>query len=373
MGKLNFDKTWVKFKQMSGDKGRCFILGSAPSLEDEPLELLTGQRVFLCNKAWLALKLLSLDKANWLVYTGLASWENDLAELKEFDPNCERFYSNLITDSNAFKTSQEDFTEDYYVFPKVRSKSGGKGEKNVGKGYLPNQYSDGWGAAYSVVLDAMIIAYFMGYTELCLLGMDLDYTASRHYFFEADDWLLKMNAPTLRDKTYIGLINLSQTLANKGVKVRNLSRGFKPENFPKHAKQKYLIETGVKLEDVISGIVKRRNIGLVCGSFYPLDARHIKLIKKARWKCDLLILGVEESQNQPVVEAIRGVSKSIQCKSVADGVAQLQKQYPNDRIRIVYDARKPIKYPDEWRRMIILRDDGKISLYPVLDGEMLDG
>ena len=363
MGKLNFDKTWAKFKQIPGDKGRCFILGSAPSLEDEPLELLTGQRVFLCNKAWLALKLLSLDKANWLVYTGLGSWENDLAELKEFDPNCERFYSNLITDSNAFKTSQEDFTEDYYVFPKVRSKSLGKGEKNVGQGYLPDQYRDGWGAAYSVVLDAMIIAYFMGYTELCLLGMDLDYTAGRHYFFEADEWLLKVNAPTLRDKTYIGLINLARTLANKGVKVRNLSRGFKPENYAQYGKQRDLIETGVKLEDVISGIVNRRNIGLVCGSFYPLDAYHIKLIKEARVACDLLILGVEESQNQPVVESIRGVSKSIQCKSVAGCVAQIQKQYPNDRIRIVYDESKPIEYETT---------DKKISLYPVFRQEALE-
>jgi hypothetical protein len=354
MSKLNFKKTWPELRQIPGDKGRCFILGSAPSLENEPLELLKGERVFVCNKAWLALKLLNLDKANWIVYTGLGSWENDLADLKDYAPSGIRFYSDLITESSAFKISQQTFSEDYYVFDKRRL-TVTKETANIGLGFFPDNYQAGWGSALSVILDAMVIAYFMGFTEICLLGVDLDYTSNRFYFFEADEFLQKNNAPTLRDKTYIGLINLARNLNERGVIVKNLSRGFKQKNYAKFdSKHTQLIDINTRLEDVVSGIVRHKNIGMIYSTFHPLDKSDIRLISKARSLCDKLVLCVSDSEQVPVLGAIRGVNDVVVCDNFEHGVKKLRKQYPNDRIRVVHDQRVAAAYTDE-----------KVSIYPV--------
>jgi hypothetical protein len=327
--KLNFDSKYKYAKPRKGNGGKCFILGTAPSLEDEDLSLLNGWPVFCCNKAWLAQKMLNLDKCNWIVYTGLASWSADLPDMIDYGPNGIPMISDLIYDTNDFSKYYEKYPHDFYVFPK-------RGEndnisKRISSGYIPTEMSDGWGKAKSVVLDAIIIAYLMGFTDIYLLGVDLDYTSHRFYFYEAGQFHLRANRPTTRDKTYVTLCTLAKGLSEKGVKLTNLSKGFKQilhggEHMP----------TGT-LADVVGGIYRHKTRGLICGDFYPLTENHINILRYARQGCDIVHAGVYKQEAVKVVEAIRGVDKVIKCENLENGILSVLEEYPQDKVRVFYN------------------------------------
>ena len=361
---LNFDAKYKYAKPRRGNAAKCFILGTAPSLETEDLSLLNGWPVFCCNKAWLAQKMLNLDKCNWIVYTGLASWENDIEEMKEYGPSGIPMVSDLIAETNIFQNYVKENPHDYYVFPKRAVNK--DWSKRLSEGYLPEEYSQGWGKAKSVVMDAIVIAYLMGFTEIYLLGVDMDYTAHRFYFFEANAWHLKVNRPTVRDKGYEVLCKMTKALAEKDVKLVNLSKGFKPEIFPKFKGKAdegnataAPLPTGI-LEDVVEGIYKHKVRGIVCDNFSPLDEGHIAMLWYARQGCDILFAGVKEKKMLNVVEAIRGVDRVISCKNLSHGIHKMLEEFPRDKVRVFYNEADS----DLTSQIQEFADDDRVGMYP---------
>ncbi len=316
----------------------AFIVGSSPSLLDEPLDLLSGQIVYLCNKAWKALEMQMLHKANGICYTGLSSWINHIDEMKEYGLDyVTKFYSDLIWNSVEYKNCAPDWDK-VYVFPKRKLQ--GNSEKGARTGYIPNNLHEGIGKTSSVTLDMAYMCYFMGHKKIYLLGMDLDYSTNP-YFFEANAWDNKSFGPDAAQGQRKGMnhamCKLSESMAAKGVELVNLSRGYDSEYYQELQPHLRAMPTD-RLENILSGYVRPKSIGLIHDNFYPLSTEHVELIKTAKGKSDKLILccskSSEQENMQPVLQALKFVDSTIQASTVKEAILKLNKQYPNDNIRL---------------------------------------
>ena len=93
-----------------------------------------------------------------------------------------------------------------------------------------------------------------------------------------------------------------------------------------------------RLENILSGYVRPKSIGLIHDNFYPLSTEHVELIKTAKGKSDKLILccskSSEQENMQPVLQALKFVDSTIQAGTVKEAILKLNKQYPNDNIRL---------------------------------------
>lgn len=308
-------------------EGPAFILGSSPSVLDEPLELLNGQKVYLVNKAWKALEMGLLHKANGLMYTGLMSWVKHIDEMKQYGLDAiPKFYSDLVVNSHEFQKHASKH-DNYYLVPKRVALSQKKSMKNK---YLPDHIKDGIGKTGSVTLDMIIVCYLMGFKKIYVLGMDCDYRTQSMYFFEGHTWD-NQNASigaTDRQSTRLGLSILTELLANKGVELVQLSRGYKPN-------PEYKFEKAIKtarLEDVVSGYIYPKTVGILDSDFYPLQADYIDTISKHRKKCHLLLANCKNDDMAKIMSALRFVDKTIK---QSDAVAHVRELYPHDKIRFI--------------------------------------
>ena len=316
----------------------AFIVGGSPSLLDEPLDLLSGQVVFLCNKAWKALEMQLLYKANGICYTGLSSWIEHIDEMKAYGLDyIPKFYSDLIWDSSEYKKYAPN-QDKVYVYSKRRLQ--GNNERGGKSGYIPDDLQEGIGKTGSVTLDMAYLCYFMGYKKIYLLCMDLDYTRNP-YFFEANAWDYKVSGPKVQQGQRKGInqamCKLSESFATKGVELVNLSRGYKSKYYQELQPHIPAMPTD-KLENILSGYVRPKTIGVIHGDFYPLITEHVELIATARQKSDKLIISCLESSKsvdmQPVLQALKFVDTTITANTVTLALEQLAKQYPTDNIRL---------------------------------------
>ena len=312
-------------------KQPAFIVGTGPSILDEPLNLIdeSQQHVYLCNHAWKALEMGLLHKCNAIAYTGLSSWIHQLDGLRAYD-QVTKFYSDLIVNSYEFKTQASEYDR-YYLFDKTTHNK--DGSKDVTSGWLPSDITQGIGKTGSITLDMAVICYLIGYTKIYLLGMDLDYTLSNPYFCESTAHNYKMSAPTVKEGLRTGMharmVVLSQILGERDVELINLSRGYKPEQYNKNK-----LMPVDRLENVLDGVVKPKAIGCIFKGAGPVTPKDIKLITYARTTCDKLIIACVDTDMEYVMNAIRFVDGAIVVKDKTHILKELRQQYPKDSIRI---------------------------------------
>ena len=223
----------MQFQQFQNKhKGqRCFILGCAPSLKKENLQLLKDEIVLICNKGFLAVNQLNLPKydyffcADGLVYKELH--KNFKQELDKI--SVPRFYASKVAE-----VSKIDIKEDYVCYKRGYADS--IAVQNAG---FPTNFEDGWGATRGTVFDASIIAYWMGFNEIYLLGVDYDYSDKNNTHFyesgEREKLLVAENKITDPNKKafqrVIKTVAVIKNHLNKnGVVYKNLSKGFLHKN-----------------------------------------------------------------------------------------------------------------------------------------------
>ena len=302
----------------------AFILGSSPSLIDEPLHLLNGKIVYLVNKSWKALEMGLIHKCNGIMYAGLQSWIEHIDEMKEYGLDAiPKFYSDLVVNSHEFKEHASE-RDTYYMFPKRKAVSLGHAIK--GK-HLPNTFEDGIGKTGSVTLDMIIICYLLGFKQIYILGMDCDYTSAKSHFYEGNTWDNHNAAPTIRENIRSGLLALIEMLAERGVNVVQLSRGFKPMtpddiNIPTD-----------RLENVVKGMVKPKAIGVLEENFYPLQSKYLDKIEVARKKSDKLIALCLDNDSAKIMSALRFVDDTV-VSTGESGLQKIKELYPNDNVRM---------------------------------------
>jgi hypothetical protein len=219
---MKFDKFSMKH---AGE--RCFILGSAPSLREENLALLEGETVFSCNKSFLAKKDLNLPNYSYFVLTDSNVHTDIYTNNKEdFDSiNVPRFYSSQLI---KHKKDYVKMTEDYVIIDKMKHYP-----ISSPKATFPNSFKEGWGLTGTVVYEATLTAFFMGFKEIYLLGVDMDYSNKQDTHFYKMGLREKGDAYTM-EKWWSRIEDsakfIKRGLYNNNVKWENLSKGFKHHN-----------------------------------------------------------------------------------------------------------------------------------------------
>lgn len=207
---------------------RCFILGCAPSLSNERLDLLADEKVFACNKAFYAKDTLKLKKFDYyfigdaIVYKDLYDHTYDaLANI-----TATRFYSSKVAEIN----DTLDIKEDYVNIPKTYADA-----QSVETKGFPSNIEKGWGATRATVIDASIIAFYMGFKEIYWLGVDYDYSnLDRTHFYGTGPREQMLVLERLEDKrqitfrrTVATIKHLTKHFGVHNVIFKNLSKGFK--------------------------------------------------------------------------------------------------------------------------------------------------
>ena len=140
-----------------------------------------------------------------------------------------RFYASKVAE-----VSKIDIKEDYVCYKRGYADS--IAVKNAG---FPRNFEDGWGATRGTVFDASIIAYWMGFKEIYLLGVDYDYSDKNNTHFyesgEREKLLVAENKITDPNKKafqrVIKTVAVIKNHLNKnGVVYKNLSKGFLHKN-----------------------------------------------------------------------------------------------------------------------------------------------
>lgn len=202
---------------------RCFILGGAPSLKDERLDLLKNEKVFICNKGYKALDI-GLDHYDFYVLADASVAKENYQDICN-NITSPRFYSSRVT-------KKVNFNHNYIEFLR------GSGKAHV---TLPMSFEQGWGKVGTVVLDATIIAYLMGFSEIYLLGTDLDYSADNTHFYLDDPREIRQRNVMNTELVFRNIKGISKQFEKTNIVFKNLSKGFTHSN---------ICQTG-KLEDII--------------------------------------------------------------------------------------------------------------------------
>jgi len=213
---------------------RCFILGSAPSLAEENLSLLDTEKVFVCNRGYRALDI-GLNHFDYYVISDQIQYEGYQSDIQQ-RVSCPRFYASYISECETYTSGIQE--------PHIQIKKTTLVKHQIRtNNKFPKSFQEGWGKTSTVVLDASLVAYFMGFSEIYLLGCDWHYKKEANYFYKHTGRVVP-----IRDN--VGLKYLPDNVArfreffkSNDVKFINLSKGFK---------DKHLMDSG-DFEEVING------------------------------------------------------------------------------------------------------------------------
>ena len=98
---------------------------------------------------------------------------------------------------------------------------------------MPSQYYDGWGKTGSVIIDAVLIAFFLGFKEIYLLGNDLSYEDNeKTHFYGGGSGERRFSSEIksaifLSDSLDLIIKNLNNFFDLNSIKMINLSKGYK--------------------------------------------------------------------------------------------------------------------------------------------------
>jgi hypothetical protein len=219
---------------------RCFIIGSGPSLIREKLSLLKNEKIFIVNRAYKALSH-GLTHYDFHVCVDKRVYEENSAEIQK-NTKFPRFYNHAFLDSEQYWSGPKE-----KFIPIFRHEN--KNSilyKSLLLNIMPSNYYDGWGKTGTVVIDAILIAFFLGFKEIYILGNDLSYENNKNTHFYGGGVGERRfsseikSAIFLSDSLSLIVKNLNKFFELNSVKMVNLSKGYKHEG---------LFKTG-KLEDL---------------------------------------------------------------------------------------------------------------------------
>ena len=205
---------------------RCFIIGSGRSLIEENLELLKNEKIFILNRAYKALDI-GLPHYNFYVNVDQRVYEENAREIQEVI-KFPRFYSPSFLNSNTYWDGPRE------KFIPVFKHSTQDDPKCMGliNGVMPLNYELGWGKTASVVIDAILIAFFMGFSKMYLLGIDLNVSDNLSTHFYGNEKRLKSHIKFTKKNDFIStnlykiIKNIIIFSNNFNFEVINLSRGY---------------------------------------------------------------------------------------------------------------------------------------------------
>ena len=159
---------------------RCFIIGSGYSLQEENLSVLKNEKIFIVNRSYKALDI-GLPHYDFYVNVDHRVYVENADEIQK-NIKFPRFYSSTFINLNSYWDGPR---EKFIPIFKHSSKDDPKC-RGITNGIMPSSYEVGWGKTGTVIIDAILIAFFLGFKNIYLLGVDLkvDQNKSTHFYGE---------------------------------------------------------------------------------------------------------------------------------------------------------------------------------------------
>lgn len=143
---------------------RCFVVGSAPSLARLDLSRLEGELAFTVNRAYRAAGL-GLPVTPYYVVSDPRTYRLYWQEIR-LAPVGRRFYRADVCDAPEYRDAPD--REDAVRFPFHDAPT-------MDEGSFAEDATQGTYWGFTVVLDAVQLAFHMGCSPVYILGCDLDY------------------------------------------------------------------------------------------------------------------------------------------------------------------------------------------------------
>ncbi|MES0869884.1 6-hydroxymethylpterin diphosphokinase MptE-like protein [Pseudovibrio sp. SCP19] len=188
---------------------RCVIVGSAPSINDLPLERISEDYIFLLNNTYLIKDRFGKIPDAWVL--GDPAAYNDYA--KHYDPST---FRDVFLSSNipADWTGDNIHRYSYFQFPAIYD------------GFCQFDLTKPLYQAHTVALFACQIAVAMGFKEIVLIGIDLSFSPEQPHFYQSSsrerDWARTISIQR-REKMLSGFKIFAELAKEQGVKIVNAS------------------------------------------------------------------------------------------------------------------------------------------------------
>lgn len=229
-----------KFKDVNNGK-RCFILGNGPSVNTIDLEILKNEDVIVMSNFYLHKDYNKINPKYHVivkVYDNLIPLEDQIKWYKDMEVNvkCEAIF---------FNTDQYDILKKKNLFNKFNLNfisTANRINRKFDISKITKHHRTG-------PLSCLEIAIYMGYTEIYLLGIELDTFCSKEYkyFFNRD--LMKTKDENIKDNdnvkssmtellynnwlTYKDFSEVAEYAEHNSIKIFNLSEISKLDMFEK--------------------------------------------------------------------------------------------------------------------------------------------
>lgn len=177
-------KSVIEFKNKFVGK-RCFILGNGPSLNKTDVLKLKDEITFAVNSIFLMTQTNGFKPTFYVVEDNLVFKEN----IKEIND-----YAGVTKILPRQYAEQLDNSKDMYIFEMDQDYYNRSKKNRFGVPFFNDQYSETFFCGQSVTYINMQLAYYMGFSEVYLVGMDFSYSIppghtqnGNHIKSEADD------------------------------------------------------------------------------------------------------------------------------------------------------------------------------------------
>ena len=156
---------------------RCFVVGCAPSLSQLDLTKLHGEWAFTVNRGYLAASM-GLPRTPFFLVSDPLTYREYFREIRVADVGL-RFYRADVFDLPEYQDAQD--REAAVRFPFHLSPA-------MHEGHFAEDITTGAFRGFSVVLDAVQMAFFMGFGEVYIIGCDLDYQGHQTHVYGSGEY-----------------------------------------------------------------------------------------------------------------------------------------------------------------------------------------
>lgn len=197
-------------------KKRCFIVGNGPSIADMPLHALAGEDIFCVNRGMRALDV-GLPAPKYLVVADPLVYKNHASEIDSDGASVEKFF--VATNCLWRKPP---------TVPVIPVGSSGLSLSLAPFKPAPLHMHRG----HTVIVIAAQIAHLMGYKEIYIIGVDLDYSGPVTHFYggghkETERLGNFRPGGSGTELVNLALANLQEVIAADGCKLYNAAPGGK--------------------------------------------------------------------------------------------------------------------------------------------------
>ncbi|MBN1197433.1 MAG: DUF115 domain-containing protein [Candidatus Aminicenantes bacterium] len=185
---------------------RCVIIGNGPSLKKHDLRKLDNEYVFIVNRGYFAYKL-GLKKADFFIVSDPFTYDKYRSEIDQADVRMKFYRDNVCKDCkkgiilsniNNYEMHQGHFSKDLQI---------------------------GINSGHSVVLDAIQVCFYMGFSEVYLIGCDFDYSQKETHFYGAGELETQRKAVMPIEKVFSSFKVANEVFLKHKRQLFNASKG----------------------------------------------------------------------------------------------------------------------------------------------------